>query len=74
MGVPTDDGIWSDNDEVAAPISRESFGENPQQPITTVRLGSRLRASKNRDLMSQEEVFKYQLTLTPKEAGKNRHE
>jgi len=74
MAVPADDGIWSDEHEVAAPIARESPGENPEEPVSEVQSKSRLGAGKNSELMAQEEVFQYQVALTAKKASEERNE
>jgi hypothetical protein len=72
VAVPADDGVRSDDDEVAAPSFRESLGENPQEPISAVQLRTRLGAGKNSELMSQEEVFQNQVAVTPQKASEER--
>jgi len=54
LAVPADDGVGSDDDEVAAPLAREAPCENPQESIGAIQSRSRLGARKHSELMAKE--------------------
>jgi hypothetical protein len=71
LSVPLDDGVRPDEHEMVAPVGAEPPSEDPEQLVSSPKVGTRARATGNSQLVMEEEVLEYEVLAAAEEANED---
>ena len=66
--VPAEDGFRLDQDEMAPPIGVEAADQQPEEPISCLKVGPRTRTERDLELVAQEQVLDQKVVLPAEES------